>query len=187
MSILQTVQLESEASISQSIIIPFEFHDLSSLPKDSPEEDKPKETITINPITVRTWFELKPLLVSIDKDDFELIIQKKEASFDSDIQAVMSKYDELLFKIVCIGLNNKKEDMPDWYKEVLQDNCTWKDIYILLNAIFFRLNFNPFLNTITLCKSVSPLSEEEIIALQENKETWNRKATSCLLPFASNL
>ena len=41
-----------------------------------------------------------------------------------------------------------------------------------LNAILFRLGCNPFSRTIIALEAVSPLSEEEIIALQENNETW---------------
>lgn len=84
----------------------------------------------------------------------------------------MAKYDELIFEIVCLGIHNKKGDMPAWFREVLKDNCTWEDLYILLNAILFRLGCNPFSRTIIALEAVSPLSEEEIIALQENNETW---------------
>lgn len=72
--------------------------------------------------------------------------------------------------------------MPAWFREVLKDNCIWEDIYILLNAILFRIGCNPFSRTITALEAVSPLSEEELIALQKNSETWknrNRKAASC--------
>lgn len=169
------IQLESEAAIGEDIIIPFEFNDLSSLPEGKDIDG----SITIRPITVRTWFKLKPYLISFDNEDLEKIIQKKDSYFDSDVQVIMAKYDNLIFDIVCIGINNRKKNMDDWYKEVLKDNCTWKDIYILFNAIFFRLNFNPFFNTIILSRSVSLLSEEEIIALQKNKETWNLKVASC--------
>lgn len=175
MSVKQVIQLESEASISKPVKIPFEFSDESSIPKGKDAG----ECIIIRPITVRTWFKLKPYLVLIDQKDVDLLSAKQGMEFDSKLKEIVNKYDELLFEIVCIGIHNKKGDMPGWFKEVLKDNCTWEDIYILLNAILFRLNFNPFSNSITLCKNVSPLSEEEIIALQKNNETWNHKVTSC--------
>ncbi|QIK58808.1 hypothetical protein G7050_02695 [Dysgonomonas sp. HDW5A] len=175
MSVKQVIQLESSAVTGQPITIPFEFSDLSSLPAGK----KVGDNIVIRPITVRTWFKLKPLLIQIDSEDTDKLTVKKDIEFDSSIEQLISKYDELLFDIVCIGIHNKKGDMPDWFKDVLKDNCTWNDIYILLNAILFRLNYNPFFNSITLCKNVSPLSEEEIIALQKNQKTWNHKAVSC--------
>ena len=96
----------------------------------------------------------------------------KDVTFDSVLSELMAKYDELIFEIVCLGIHNKKGDMPAWFREVLKDNCTWEDLYILLNAILFRLGCNPFSRTIIALEAVSPLSEEEIIALQENNETW---------------
>lgn len=179
MSVKQAIRLESDAVTGRAIPIPFEFSDRSSFPKD---KEIPK-SIIIQPMTVRTWFKLKPLLISIDKEDVDRITAKKGVEFDSEIQDLISKYDELLFEIVCIGIHNKKNDMPEWFRNVLKDNCTWEDIYILLNAILFRIRSNPFFNSIILCNSVSPLDEREIIALQKNKETWNNsRAASCLSP-----
>lgn len=175
MSVKQVIKLESEAVTGQPIKIPFEFSDRSSIP----EGKNPGDTIVIKPITVRTWERLKPLLVLIEQDDKDKLVALKDSAFNSEIESLMSKYDSLLFEIVCIGIHNKKGDMPNWFKEVLKDNCTWEDIYILLNAIFFRLLINPFSNSITLLKSVSPMSEEEIIALQKNSQTWRSKAGSC--------
>lgn len=175
MSVKQVIQLESNAVTGQTIRIPFEFTDLSSLPQGKEVGDY----IIISPISVRTWFKIKPLLIQIEADDIHLLTVKPNTEFNHDIKNLICKYDDILFEIVCTGIYNKKEDMPDWYKDVLKDNCTWNDIYILLNAILFRLNHNPFSNSIILCKSVSPLSEEEIIALQDNSKTWNLKAASC--------
>lgn len=175
MSVKQVIKLESEAVTGQPIKIPFEFSDRSSIP----EGKNPGDTIVIKPITVRTWERLKPLLVLIEQDDKDKLVALKDSAFNSEIESLMSKYDNILFEIVCIGIHNKKNDMPEWFKDTLKDNCTWEDIYILLNAIFFRLLVNPFFNSITLLKSVSPISEAEIIALQKNSQTWRSKAGSC--------
>lgn len=175
MSVRQIVNLESSAAVGQSVTIPFEFTDLSSLPKGKMVGGN----IVIRPLSVRTWFKLKPLLILIEQEDYDLINTKEGSEFNSDIVKIMEKYDDLLFDIVCIGIHNKKSDMPEWFKEVLKDNCSWEDIYILLNAIFFRLKYNPFTKSITLLKTVSPLSEAEIIALQKNQEEWIHKAASC--------
>lgn len=175
MSVKQVIKLESEAVTGQPVKIPFEFSDRSSIP----EGKNPGDTIVIKPITVRTWERLKPLLVLIEQEDKDKLVALKDSVFNSEVELLMSKYDNILFEIVCIGIHNKKSDMPEWFKDTLKDNCTWEDVYILLNAIFFRLLINPFSNSITLLKSVSPMSEEEIIALQKNSQTWRSKAGSC--------
>lgn len=175
MSVKQVIKLESETVTGQPVKIPFEFSDRSSIPKDK----DPGDSIVIKPITVRTWERLKPLLALIEQEDKDRIVALQDSVLNSDVESLMSKYDSVLFEIVCIGIHNKKGDMPGWFKEVLKDNCTWEDIYILLNAIFFRLLVNPFSNSITLCKNVSPISEAEIIALQKNSQTWLSKADLC--------
>ena len=174
MSVKQAISLESSNAIGQTIKIPFDFCNISSVP----EGKKIGDSIVIKPASVRTWFRLKPLLINIEKEDIDRLEVKKGVEFDSEIRDIISKYDTLLFEIVCVGIHNQKGDMPDWFKEVLRDNCTWEDIYILLNAILFRLGTTSFSNSIIALQAVSPLSEEEIIALQENKEKWNRKAAS---------
>ncbi|MFV0325588.1 MAG: hypothetical protein ACK5LF_14615 [Bacteroides xylanisolvens] len=174
MSVKQIIKFESDAVTGQPVRIPFEFSDLSSLP----EGKKIGDSIVIQPLTVRTWFKLKPYLILIDKKDIDSISAKQGVEFDSELEEIINKYDELLFNIVCIGVHNKKDNMPEWFKEVLKDNCTWQDIYILLNAILFRIGTTSFSNSITALQAVSPLSEEEIIALQKNKEKWNLKAAS---------
>lgn len=178
MSVKQVFQIESDVSTNKPISIPFEFNRLERLPKGKKVGDK----IVITPITVNTWFQLKPLLLLIEKEDREILIANKDVEFSGILADVMAKYDELIFDMACIGIHNKTGDMPDWFRGVLRDNCTWEDIYILLNAILFRIGCNPFSHTITALEAASPLSEEEIIALQENNESWksrNLKATSC--------
>lgn len=171
MSVTKAIQLESASAIEASISIPFEF-------KNVPEGKNPGNCIIIKPITVRTWFRLKPYLVLIEKKDIDLLSAKEGVVFDSELNDIISKYDEFLFEIICIGIHNSKGDMPKWFKEVLIDSCTWEDVYILLNAIIFRIGTTSFSNSITALKNVSPLDEEEIIALQKNKEAWILKTAS---------
>lgn len=178
MSVKQILQIESDVSTNKPVVIPFEFGRQERLPAGKKLSDK----IVVTPITVNTWFQMKPLLLLIDKQDRETITANKDTDFNNALAEVMTKYDELLFEIVCIGIHNKPGDMPNWFREVLKDNCTWEDIYILLNAILFRIGCNPFSRTIIALEAVSPLSEEELIALQRNNETWKkpeRKAASC--------
>ena len=178
MSVKQVLQLESESVSCQPVAIPFEFTRLESLPEGKTVGD----SIVITPITVRTWFRIKPLLLCIDKEDREVLIADKNKGFSNQVAELIAKYDEFIFEIVCLGIHNKKGDMPAWFQEVLKDNCTWEDIYILLNAILYRIGCNPFSRTIIALEAVSPLSEVEIIALQKNSETWEKKtlkAASC--------
>ena len=178
MSVKQVLQIESNVVTDQPVKIPFEFTRLDLLP----EGKKLGDSIVITPLTVRSWFRIKPLLLYIDKQDREILTANKDTGFKNEIADLMAKYDEIIFEIVCLGIHNKRGNMPAWFREVLKDNCTWEDIYILLNAILFRIGCNPFSRTITALEAVSPLDEEELIALQKNNETWknrDRKAASC--------
>lgn len=166
--IKQFVQLETDTVTETPLKIPFDFSNKDSLPKGK----DPGDCIVVSPITVRTWFKLKPLLLSIDKLDFDKVIAKEDPLPDAELTEIISKYDDLLIDILCIGIHNKKSDPPAWFKEVLKDNCTWMDIYILLNAILFRIGYNPFCKSITTVQSVSPMTEAEIIAAQKNAESW---------------
>lgn len=177
MSVKLALKIESDVAANRPVTIPFDFSHRESLPKGKRLSD----SIVITPITVRTWFRIKPLLLQIEKEDLENLSAHKESVLDRVVAGLMAKYDELIFEIICLGIHNKRGDMPAWFREVLKDNCTWEDLYVLYNAITFRLNSNSFFNTITALGVVSPLGEEEIIALQRNKESWsrNRKAVSC--------
>ena len=168
MPIKHYLQFESDTVTEQPVRIPFEFTVRDSIPKGK----DPGEAIVISPITVRTWFKLKPLFMSIDKIDLDKLIEKEDRTPDADLIDIIAKYDALLFDILCIGIHNKKTDPPEWFREVLKDNCTWEDVYVLINAIFFRLGYNPFCNSITTLQSVSPMTEAEIIAAQKNLESW---------------
>lgn len=177
MSVKQVLQIESNVVTDQPVKIPFEFTRLDLLP----EGKKLGDSIVITPLTVRTWFRIKPLLLYIDKQDREILTANKDTGFNNEIADLMAKYDEIIFEIVCLGIHNKRRNMPAWFREVLKDNCTWEDIYILLNAILFRIGCNPFSRTITALEAVSPLSEEELIALQKNNETWKNQSHKAAL------
>lgn len=176
MSVKQLLLLESETITDKAIQIPFEFSNKESLPKGK----DPGNMIVISPITVRTWFKLKPLILSIESDDFDKMIEKEEKGPESELTKLIAKYDNLLLDIICIGIHNKKSNPPEWFREVLKDNCTWMDIYILLNAILFRVGYNPFYNSITTLMNVSPMTKLEIIAARINLESWtNPLAPQC--------
>lgn len=163
-------QLESDTITEQPVKIDFEFSNRESIP----EGKKVGDSITIEPITVRTWFRIRPLLLQIDKKDFDKMIYKKgeKKEITKDLPDIMSKYSDLLLDIVCLGIHNKKTVPPQWFREVLMDNSTWEDIRILLNAVLYRIGFFPFCESITLLRNVSPLkTETEKIAVQ-NLTSW---------------
>lgn len=164
------LHLESETITCRPITIPFDFANKDSVPKGKEVGD----SIVVAPTTLRTWIRLKPLLMSIDKDDFNKLIEKPDQRTpDAELVELMAKYDELLLDIVHIGIHNKKSEPPGWFRDVLKDNCTWKDVYILLNAVLFRIGFNPFCNSITtITRDVSPIDEAGIIAAQKNLDSY---------------
>lgn len=171
MGVKQVIESECDGITGKCIRIPFEFSDLSSLPKGK----KVGDCIVLAPLTTRTWYKLKPLLLSIEKEDAEKLFSRQNGEFPPDALAAAGKYDELLLDIVCIGIHNKRGDPPRWFREVLKDNTTWEDIYILLHLLFIRLFHNPFSNSITLLRNVSPFDEEEIIALRNNLAMWTAR------------
>lgn len=165
-------QLESDTITEQAIVIPFDFSNKESVPEGKDLGD----TIVIKPITVRTWFRIRPLILQIEKEDLEKIVVKKD-EVNLDLADIMAKYDDLIVDIICLGIHNKKSNPPEWFRDVLIDNTTWEDMRILLNAIIYRIGFFPFYNSITTLRRVSPLkTETEIIAVRRNLMSWQESA-----------
>lgn len=171
MGIAHIISLESDAVTEKPVRIPYEFPDTHSVP----EGKSPGDHIMITPITVRTWFKIKPLLMQIQQEDLERLLLPPGKPFSSIALETINKYDELLLDVICLGVHNQKSDPPAWFREVLKDNSTWEDIGILLNAILFRLGYHPFYKSITTLKNVSPMTEAEIIAAQNNAQSWSNR------------
>lgn len=167
MSVDHFLRLEAETVTEMPVKIPFEFKNKEAVP---PGKD-PGDSIVIRPITVRTWFRIRPLLMQIKAEDIGRMIVKA-GELNSDFPELMDKYGELLVDIVCLGIHNKPSEPPAWFRETLMDNSTWEDIRILLNAVLYRIGCFPFCTSITTLQNVSPLGETEIIAAQKNLESW---------------
>lgn len=75
MSIKNLFQQESESVTGQPVKIPFDFTNRDSIP----EGKNPGDCIVIKPITVRTWFKIRPLLLEIEKEDIDRMIVKRES------------------------------------------------------------------------------------------------------------
>ena len=125
MSIKNLFQQESDSVTEQPVRIPFDFSNRDSIPNGK----DPGNSIVIKPITVRTWFRIRPLLLEIEKEDIDRMIVKK-GELPEDFPKIMDKYGELLLDIVCLGIHNKPSDPPKWFKQALADNSTWEDIRI---------------------------------------------------------
>ena len=81
MSVKQVLQIESNVVTDQPVKIPFEFTRLDLLP----EGKKLGDSIVITPLTIRTWFRIKPLLLHIDKQDREILTANKDTGFNNEI------------------------------------------------------------------------------------------------------
>lgn len=170
MPVKKLIELESDTVANKPVSVPFDFPNKESVPKGK----KMGETIVISPLTVRTYFKLKPLLLKIAHKDFDKLIPKngEDVAPSAEVAILMGKYADTLLSIICIGIHNKKSDPPEWFRQVLLDNSTWEDLYILLNAVLYRIGYTPFCNSITTVRSVSPMTEQEIIACQKNLKSW---------------
>ena len=69
MSVKRALQIESDVVTSRSVVIPFEFK-----PETIPAGKNVGDSIVITPITVRTGFRIRPLLLRIDKADKDAIV-----------------------------------------------------------------------------------------------------------------
>lgn len=169
MSITNFLHLEADAIAENPVRIPFKWDFKDNIP---PNVDLGDELI-INPITVQTWFRIKPLIMDIERNDFDNLIQKPVSSIpDIELINLIGKYDTTLLQIIFLGLHNQPGELEDWKKKALADNCTWSDIFILANAVLFRIGQQSFRKSITVLQNVSPLTEPEIIAAQSNLESW---------------
>lgn len=167
MSVDNFLRQETETVTEMPVKIPFDFGNRDSIPQGK----DPGDCIVIRPITVRTWFRLRPLLLRIDKADLRRMTVKA-GELAEDFPELMDKYGDLLMDIVCLGIHNKLGEPPVWFRETLMDNSTWEDIRILLNAVLYRIGCFPFCTSITTLQNVSPLGETEMIAAQKNLESW---------------
>ena len=107
MSVKNILSMESDAVTDQPVLIPFDFSKRDSIP----EGKKVGDSIVVTPITVRTWFRIKPLLLCFDNDDLDKLVAKEDVHFDKEIADIMAKYDETIFDIICLGLYNKNRKL----------------------------------------------------------------------------
>lgn len=169
MSISNFLHLEADAITENPVSIPFSY----TVRENIPEGIDPGNEIVITPVTVRTWFRLKPLIMDIEPEDYTKLIQRQRSIIpDIELINLIGKYDKTLLEIIFLGIHNKPGQLPEWHKQALIDNCNWQDIFILANAVLFRIGQQSFCKSITTLRNVSPLTEQEIIAAQNNLESW---------------
>ena len=157
MGIKQIITLESDTVSEKTIRIPFEFTNLESVP-----EGKQMKNISRSRRLPCVHGSGETPAIDYHPGRLQVIADIHTETFDPRISEIMNKYDDVILSIVCIGLHNKKSDPSTWFRDTLKDNCTWEDLRILLNAILFRIGYNPFYKSIMTLKNMSPLSEAEI-------------------------
>ena len=106
MSIKNLLRLESASITEPPVTIPFDFDNKDAIPAGKDVGN----SIVIRPITVRTWFRLRPLLLEIDQEDLDKMIVKAD-EITCEFPALMNKYGELLIDIVCLDTICVQNDM----------------------------------------------------------------------------
>lgn len=149
----------------------FEARDTSMLP-GGVKIDK----ILIYPLTAGTVFRITSIIAQIDQDDLDGITVNKDRDYNEKAPELFGKYGDVILDAIAVGIHNKKEPPPEYLKEYLQENCTWKDLHVLLNAILYRMGTLAFINSTTESMKVG-LKAEEIIALQKNLNSWTSSET----------
>jgi len=129
------------------------------------------EKILIYPLTAATVFRITSVIGQIDQEDLDAITVNKERDYHERAPELFGKYGDVVLDAITLGIHNKKEPPPDYLKEYLQENCTWKDLHVMLNATLYRMGTLAFINSTTEMKKVG-LKAEEIIALQKNLKSW---------------
>jgi len=162
------LDLQAESITDLPFEVPFEATDSSMLP-----EGVIIDKIRITPLKVGTVFRITPLLSKIKKEDLEKISVSKDRDFDERAPELFEKYGDLIIQVVCIGIHNRRGEYPRYMPEFLKENCRWKDLHLLLNAILFRMGTLAFIDSTTEVMKVGP-GAAEIIALQKNLKSWKQ-------------
>ncbi|MBR8535385.1 hypothetical protein KDU71_07420 [Carboxylicivirga sediminis] len=145
-------------------------------------EGKAVNEIAIRPLKVITVMHLTPLCLSIPKSDLDKIIANKKFNLNTKTIELLHKHADTLLEVICIGLHNRKDDYPAWFKDFLKANFTWEDLHVFLNAILFRMNHKSFLNSIILTKKMSPMDDKGIIACRKNLQSHLISTKSSSMP-----
>ena len=171
------LEIQAETITDHPHRIPFVINDSSMLPEDFPVTKKDDQTFTelvIIPAKVGTFLRIYPLIAKIEKEDLEKITVSPERAFDVNAPEIMLKYTEVIIEIICIGLHNRRGEYPEYMPEFIKENCAFRDLHVILNAILFRLGTMAFTDSTTMLMKVGP-GAEGMIALQENLTSWKEE------------
>jgi hypothetical protein len=167
-AIVKILEAQADMATQRPVKIPFKADDESMVPKGVD-----MSVIIVSPLKVGTVFRIKSLLAKIPKEDIDAFASNSERSFDPSAPELFEKYATTIFEALVLAIHNKKTDPPAWMREFLQENCTWADVHVILNAVLFRLGNRPFsTSTTTLMKAVGPIEEKEMIAFSTNLQSW---------------
>ena len=165
---------QAESIVDLPHKIPFVINDSSMLREDFPVIKKDDQTFTelvIIPAKVVTFLRIYPLIAKIEKEDLEKITVTPERPFDEAAPEIMVKYTDVIIEIICIGLHNRRGEYPEYMPDFIRENCAFRDLHVILNAILFRLGTMAFIDSTTILMKVGP-GAEEMIALQKNLTSW---------------
>lgn len=132
------------------------------------------DKIIIYPLKVGTVHKISSLAKEIDFDDFKKITVSQKSTFHPLAPDLFQKYSGVILDIICTGIHNKKGPYPDYLKKFIQENFTWDELHVFLNAIMFRMGTLSFINSTILLKRVGLQSSMEIIAMQKNLKSWEK-------------
>jgi hypothetical protein len=170
------LQLQAESIADYPHKIPFIINNSSMLPEGFPVVEKDGVTTTelvVYPAKVGTFIRIYPLLSKIDPQDIEKITVTQERAFDPSAPEVMGRYAETIVEIICVALHNKKGDYPPYMPEFIRENCSFRDLHVIVNSILARLGTMAFIDSTTELMKVGP-GAEEMIALQKNLQSWRK-------------
>lgn len=168
--IQKLLEAEAETILQKSVEIPFNPTDISMCPHGAKTK-----SIVISPLKAGTLFRLKPYINKIALEDLEKMATNSDRKFAPEAPELFGKYAETVLDIIWIALHNNRTEPRKWYREFLQENCTWEDLHIILNAILYRMGTSAFYKSTIALKSMGLLNESEIKATQKNLKSWERE------------
>lgn len=147
-----------------------------TLPKEHRPEGN-KMFLKIYPQKVISSIKINALISQIKIEDREVLIANESRDMDPSFPDLFNKYNSLIISIICQGYHNAAGDPPSWLRNFFIQNFTWNELYIILNAIIYRLGNLAFIESTDLIQRTGPQTKE-IIALAENLRTWTRENRS---------
>jgi len=160
------IRLQSQFITGQPAIFKFTADDKSMLPDGFDDS-----VIKIYPLKVGTVIRVSGKISEISDEDLETITAIQDVPVSTRAYVAIGKYSDTVIDIICLGIHNQKSAYPEYLHEFIKENCTHEDLFVLLNAVLYRMGTMSFINSTTEMKKVG-LQNMEIIAMRKNLESW---------------